>query len=257
MIYTDGLLKKIALLTTALFCVGVVSACAAPQNVSDKYDRVDIDSDSLEALNCGIFKFNRTVDGVFLEPIARGYAEIMPERGRAMVSNFVDNIGEPVTFANSLLQLDGENSFCTLWRFMLNSTIGVAGLFDVASEIGLKNRDTGFGDTFAVYGADAGPYLILPILGPSNIRDGLGRIGDVLVDPISYTNNPVFYSIVGVKTLDLRYRNLKLLDDIYKTSLDPYATIRSGYMQHREAEVKKARAAHKKSLNTAKEQGTR
>lgn len=248
-------LKKIGVLVTVIFCTSFMSACATPKNVAGNGEKTVADSDPLEPLNRGIFKFNRTVDGVLLEPIALGYAEVMPERGRVMVSNFVDNINEPVTFANSVVQLDGQNSFCTLWRFMLNSTVGVGGLFDVAGEIGLKNRPTGLGDTFAVYGADAGPYLVLPILGPSNVRDGLGRLGDVFTDPVSYADNSIFYSVVAVKTVNTRYHNLKLLDDVYKSSLDPYATIRSGYTQHREATIKKAVAAHKKSLSTAREQG--
>ncbi len=256
MIALEKSLKKTSMLIAALFCAGLLSACATPNSGSDKSDKyAEIDQDPAEPLNRAIFQFNRTVDGIILEPVARGYGEIMPERGKIMVSNFVSNINEPVTFVNSVLQTDPQNSFCTLWRFMLNSTIGIGGLFDVASEIGLKNRETGFGDTLAIYGADSGPYIVIPIIGPSSVRDGIGRVGDVLVDPISYTNDAVFYSVVGVKTLDARYRKLKLLDDVYKSSLDPYATIRSGYMQHRAAEVKSAINARKKSLEAVKKQG--
>lgn len=248
----ERLLKKTSVVTAALLCVGLLSACSTSGGAKDKY--ADVDHDPLEPLNRGVFQFNRTVDGVILKPVAQGYSYVMPERGKVMVSNFVNNIKEPVTFINSVLQTDPNNSFCTLWRFMINSTVGLGGLFDAASEIGLKNRDTGFGDTFAIYGADSGPYIVIPILGPSNIRDGLGRLGDVLADPVSYTDNAVFYSIVGVKTVDARYHNLKLLDDVYASSLDPYATIRSGYTQHREAEVKAAIAARKKSLEEASKQ---
>ncbi len=246
---------KTSVIIAALLCAGMLSACTTTGGSKDKY--ADIDQDPLEPLNRGIFQFNRTVDGVILKPVAQGYSDVMPERGKVMVSNFVSNIKEPVTFINSVLQTDPTNSFCTLWRFMINSTVGLGGLFDAASEIGLKNRDTGFGDTFAIYGADAGPYIVIPILGPSNIRDGLGRLGDVLVDPVSYTDNAVFYSVVGIKTVDARYHNLKLLDDIYASSIDPYATIRSGYTQHRAAEVKSAIAARKKSLEEASKQGAK
>ncbi len=245
-------LKKSVGLVAVVLCVGLLSACSSPE--SNTYKNAEIDSDPLESLNRTVFEFNHTVDGVFLKPIAEGYDEVMPERGKIMVSNFVDNIKEPVTFANSILQVDAHNTFSTLWRFMLNSTVGIGGLFDVASEVGLKNRETGFGDTLAIYGADAGAYIVLPILGPSSVRDGIGRIGDVVMDPISYTKNSIFYSVVGVKTVDARYNNLKLLDDIYASSIDPYSTIRSGYIQHRAAEVKKAINARNESLKASREQ---
>lgn len=252
-----SLKKASSLLAIALFS-GLLSACAAPDSTIDKSEKyADVDSDPIEPLNRFIFEFNRIVDSIILKPVAQGYDAVVPDRGKVMVSNFVSNIKEPVTFVNSALQTDPQNTFCTLWRFAINSTVGIGGLFDAASEIGLKNRDTGFGDTFAIYGADAGPYIVIPILGPSNVRDGLGRLGDVVVDPVSYTDNAVFYSIVGVKTVDGRYHTLKLLDDIYASSIDPYATIRSGYTQHRKAQIKSAINARKKSLEAARNQGSK
>ena len=251
-------LKKTSILAAALFCASLLSACSTPNSVADNGDKyAEIDSDPLEPLNRAVFQFNHAIDVVILKPIAQGYDMVMPDRGKIMVSNFVGNIKEPVTFVNSILQTDPQNSFCTLWRFAINSTVGIGGLFDPASEIGLKNRVTSMGDTFAIYGADAGPYIVIPILGPSNVRDGLGRLGDVVVDPVSYTDNVVFYSIVGVKTIDARYHNLKLIDDVYASSIDPYATIRSGYTQHRMAEIKNAINARKKSLEAARNQETK
>ncbi len=251
--YLENSLKKVSRLVTVIFCVGLLSACATPKNSTNG----EIDSDPLEPMNRGIFQFNYVVDGVIIKPIAVGYDAVMPQRGQIMVSNFVSNIKEPVTFVNSVLQTDPQNSFCTLWRFMLNSTVGVGGLFDVAGEVGLKNRETGLGDTFAIYGADAGPYIIIPILGPSNVRDGLGRLGDVFIDPVSYTDNAVFYSVVGVKTIEARDRNMKVLDDIYNTSIDPYSTMRSAYNQYRAAGIKNAIKARKKSLDSARNQDSK
>ena len=255
---TETSLKKASSLLAALFCVGLLSACATTDSVPDKNDKyAEIDSDPIEPLNRFIFQFNHIIDSIILKPVAQGYDAVVPDRGKVMVSNFVSNIKEPVTLVNSVLQTDPQNSFCTLWRFAINSTVGIGGLFDAASEIGLKNRDTGFGDTLAIYGADAGPYIVIPILGPSNLRDGLGRLGDIVVDPVSYADNAVFYSIVGVKTVDGRYHTLKLLDDIYASSVDPYATIRSGYTQHRIAQIKFAKNARKKSLEAARAEGTK
>ncbi len=245
-------LKKASTILSVVVCAGMLSACAAPHN--NKGDYANVDYDPIEPVNRGIFQFNHAIDVVLLKPIAQGYDAVVPDRGKVMVSNFVYNIKEPVTFVNSILQADANNSFATLWRFMLNSTIGIGGLFDVASEVGLKNRETGMGDTFAIYGADAGPYIVIPIMGPSNVRDGLGRLGDYFTDPISYTKNSVFYTVVGIKTVDARYHTLKIIDDVYAHSLDPYATIRSGYTQRRLAEIKSAIKDRQKSIEAAKTQ---
>jgi phospholipid-binding lipoprotein MlaA len=241
-------LKKTGIIAAALFCSILATACSTPQNAGDRSAEM-LDSDPLEPLNRGIFQFNYAMDTVLLKPVSQGYSAVMPERGKTMVSNFVSNIKEPVTFFNSVLQADPRNSFSTLWRFMINSTFGIGGLFDVATSLGLKNRDTGFGDTLAIYGADAGPYIVIPIIGPSNVRDGFGRLGDLVMDPVSYTDNAIFYSIVGVKTIDMRYHNTKLLNSIYGSSLDPYSTMRSGYIQHRAAEVKNVKKERRKSID--------
>lgn len=230
-------LNKTSSLLTALVCTAFLSACATPHN-PDKY--ATIDNDPIEPFNRAIFQFNYLVDGVLIKPITEGYEALMPEKGQIMVSNLVDNLGEPVVFANSVVQADDTNSFTSLWRFIINSTVGIGGLLDPASEIGLKERATGFGDTLAVYGADAGPYIVLPLLGPSNLRDTIGRIGDIFADPITYANDPIRYSVSGIRTIDKRHRNTNLLFDIYNKSIDPYATMRSMYSQYREKEIKKA-----------------
>lgn len=237
----------------AVSCVALAVGCAdATRQNSKAMENGDFaDADPYEGLNRGLFELNRAIDTVALRPIAKGYEAVVPNRGKVMVSHFVDNVNEPVTFVNSILQADPQNSFASLWRFLINSSFGIGGLFDAATEIGLTDRPTGFGDTLAIYGADSGPYFVIPIIGPSTTRDSFGRLGDVLADPFSYTDNAVFYTIVGVKTVNTRYHKLKLLDDVYANSLDPYATIRSGYLQHREAEVKKAKALRKKSQEKA------
>ncbi|MEK6745828.1 MAG: VacJ family lipoprotein [Pseudomonadota bacterium] len=245
----ENTLKMFGKFVAVAFCAGMLSACTTPVPSANS----ETTHDPIEPLNRGIFQFNYAVDTVLLKPVAQGYDAVMPKRGQTMVSNFVSNIKEPVTFANSVLQTDANNSFTTLWRFLFNSTFGIAGLFDVASELGLKNRETGLGDTFAIYGADAGPYLMIPVFGPSSVRDGIGRAGDVFLDPISYTNNPVFYSVVAVKTIEARHRNMKLLNDIYN-SIDPYSTMRSIYTQFRAKAIKNAINQRNKSLESAKSQ---
>lgn len=247
---------SLAILACGLFIATAAEAAPkrvihAPQADVQEQDMEAADADPLEPLNRGIYQFNYAFDTVLLRPVTAGYRTVMPEQGRKMVSNAVSNLYAPVVFFNSVLQLDGENSLATLWRFLINSTFGVAGLFDAASAVGLENRVTDLGETFAIYGADAGPYVVLPIIGPSNVRDAFGRLGDMFMNPISYADDEIFYSVLGVTMIDARSRNMQLLDDIYANSLDPYATLRSSFMQHRAQAVKQAKKKRKSSVSAA------
>jgi phospholipid-binding lipoprotein MlaA len=236
-------IKKAGVLALAAAASLMVSACNPTPDAED--------NDPIEGFNRGVFTFNRAVDTVVLRPVAVAYRGVMPERGRLMVTNAVNNIYEPVVFANSVLQLDPENSFTSLWRFLLNPTVGVGGAFDVASELGLKGHDTDLGQTFAVYGAGEGPYLVLPLIGPSNVRDTFGRAGDMLMNPVTYADAEVSYSVWGVTLLDRRTSNIKVIDDLYSSSLDPYTTFRSAYLQHRRADIKATKAARSKAIAKA------
>lgn len=239
--------KRLSLLAALCFSALSLSGCA---NVG-KYQSTD--EDPLQPLNRVVYQFNYTVDGVVLRPITMMYRGIVPEQGRTMVSNFLSNIYSPVVLANSILQGDPYNSFATLWRFIINSTVGVAGLFDAASEVGLKNRSTGFGDTMAMYGLETGPYLVLPLVGPSNFRDGFGLAVDAFSNPFIYIDQGPGLSLAlwGATAIDQRSQNFQLLDDIYGTSLDPYTTFRSGYTQKRAADVRRAKMKRDKSLEDA------
>ncbi len=209
------------------------------------------DSDPIYPFNRAMFEFNRGFDTVLLRPITQGYRYVTPAKGQEMVSNAVRNLYLPVNFANSVLQADPQNSFATFWTFTLNSTFGVAGMFDVASEAGLKYRATDFGQTLAMYGADAGPYIVLPIIGPSNFRDATGRLADALLNPFNYVEGAFSPIMWGVTAVDKRSQNMKLIDDIYTTSLDPYSTFKSGYPQHRSAEVRRAKMARSQSRHSS------
>ncbi len=213
------------------------------------------ENDPWEPFNRGMYRLNYVIDGLVLKPITQVYRGVMPEKGQSMVHNFVLNLEEPITFGNSVLQADPENSFASLWRFMLNSTIGIGGLFDVASEVGLKTRRTDFGETLALYGVESGPYLFLPILGPSGARDGLGRVADAFMHPAMYVNDDgTSIALWTITAVDTRSDKYDLIEDIKKTSLDPYVTFRSYYNQHRADHIKKARAARKAALAKAKAQ---
>ena len=207
--------------------------------------------DPFEPVNRGIYKFNYVVDKAVLKPVTWVYRGVVPQPGQNMVSHFLENLFTPVVFVNSVLQADPQNSFATMWRFILNSTFGVAGLFDFASEAGLKNRSTDLGQTFALWGMKPGPFVELPIMGPSNVRDAFGRLGDAFMLPTNYMGATVEYSVWGATVIDQRSQNTKLLDHVYETSLDPYATFRSGYAQKRVSDIKRARAARAKAWQQA------
>ncbi|MFW0777687.1 MAG: VacJ family lipoprotein [Rickettsiales bacterium] len=225
-----------------------VSGCAhAPQG--EPYATVD--EDPLEPVNRAIFQFNYALDGAVIKPVTQIYRGITPEKGQEMVSNFIDNMYMPITFFNSVLQGDPENSFSSLWSFILNTTWGIGGVFDVASETDLKVRKTDFGETLAMYGAGRGAYVVLPLIGPSSTRDSIGRLADAFMSPVSYADEPWPYIAWGATVIERRSENMELLDDIYRTSLDPYSTFRSGYLQKRESDVRRAMRSRKRSLEKA------
>jgi phospholipid-binding lipoprotein MlaA len=234
---------KINMLAAA-FAVALV-VFAAP--VSAQQDQDDYDAyndyysapihDPLETMNRGIFKFNEVFDMVLMKPIAKTYVFVVPEFGRERVHNAVNNLAEPVNMLNGFLQGNPKRGFTSMWRFIINSTLGVAGLFDFAGHnFGLNYVEEDFGQTMGVYGWGSGPYIVLPILGPSSARDTFGRVVDVFSNPFNYVESDEFvYGRLAVTAIDARSRNLELLDEIYRTSVDPYATIRSAYAQRRKA----------------------
>lgn len=201
----------------------------------DAFDMPDV-YDPLEPLNRKIFTFNHYLDRWVIHPIASGYRYIMPKPGRTAIHNAFRNLGEPVTFLNNVLQADSPGAFSTLGRFMINSSFGIAGLYDVVPQHNGDEED--FGQTLGYYHVGTGPYLVLPIFGPSNIRDGIGLVADSFSAPTYYILND--YEKVGLaaaKGIDTRESVLDLTDEFDRTSLDPYATYRSLFTQHRQALV--------------------
>ena len=230
----------------ALLFVGSLSLAtpAMAQQVDDEYDDYDYYNspinDPLEPMNRGIFKFNQVFDTVLLKPVAKTYVFIVPEFGRDRVHSAITNLGEPVNMLNGFLQGNPKRGFTSMWRFIINSTLGVAGLFDFAGHnFGLNEADEDFGQTMGVYGWNSGPYIVLPFFGPSSARDTFGRVVDIVSDPFNYVDSDEFvYGRAIVTAVDARSRNLELIDEIYRNSVDPYATIRSGYAQRRDALIR-------------------
>jgi phospholipid-binding lipoprotein MlaA len=196
-------------------------------------------NDPLESVNRGIFEFNRHVDSFVLKPVATAYTTWVPGFFRERVHSMLVNLRAPVVLANDLLQGEGERAGITVARFLVNSTLGFAGMFDMATEMGLEHHDEDFGQTLAVWGVDEGPYLMIPVLGPSNLRDGAGRIVDLFLDPFNYlVDDEYIYARSGVALLDARARYSGMIEDLEATSIDLYATYRTLYRQHRGDEIR-------------------
>ncbi|MEQ8354913.1 MAG: VacJ family lipoprotein [Kiloniellaceae bacterium] len=196
------------------------------------------DNDPLEVPNRMFFAFNEALDFAVIRPIAVTYRFIVPTGVRNTVRNFLRNLRTPVTLANDLLQGDLDRAEVTFTRFFINSTIGMLGLFDIAADSGFPYHDEDFGQTMGTYGAGEGFYLVLPILGPSNLRDAGGRIVDIFLDPLTYVApREVGVGRAVAAGVDFRSRNIEELDSLKADSLDFYARIRSLYRQNRESEI--------------------
>lgn len=216
-----------------------LAACAtAPPTEGGAVDEAN---DPLEPVNRGIFAFNRTIDGLLLKPAAQIYRGVVPEEGRKGVHNLLVNWTSPVTFLNDILQGDMDRATVTLGRFFINTGFGFGGLLDVATAWGAEPaRDEDFGQTLAVWGVGEGPYLMLPILGPSNPRDAVGRAVDALSDPLSYVllGTDGRLARAAATAVDTRSRYLDRIDELERTSIDFYAALRSLYRQSRDAEIR-------------------
>jgi len=220
----------------ALVIALAASGCASTP-MPDSVDQ----NDPYESFNRQVFSMNMTLDNNVALPVAKFYVRAVPEPARDGVHNFLSNLGEPQTFANDVLQGEVTRAATTLGRFTINTTIGVGGLVDAATKFGIDGHTTDFGETLAVYGADEGPYLILPVLGPSNPRDAAGYVVDIGLDPTTYiTFRSSVYWMLGrgvLHVIDVRARNIDTIEELERSSVDLYATERSLYRQHRNAEI--------------------
>jgi phospholipid-binding lipoprotein MlaA len=199
-------------------------------------------NDPLEPTNRAIFDFNEAIDKALIRPLAEVYHFLLPDFIEERITAFLRNLGEPLTLVNDVLQGEDERATVTFGRFVTNSTVGLAGIFDVATDAGLPRHTEDFGQTLAVWGVGDGPYLVLPFLGPSTVRDGVGTGIEFFADPVSVAIDQanvdgLSFIRIGVTGLDARARNLEIVDQLRRESLDYYATLRSAYRQNRRAEI--------------------
>jgi phospholipid-binding lipoprotein MlaA len=215
-----------------------LAGCASSPATSDPSQP----NDPLESMNRGIFSFDQKVDRYVVKPSAEAYVDVVPEPARDGMHNFLTNLDLPVTFANDVLQGEVDRAGQTFGRFTINSTIGVAGILDLATPMGIPYHSEDFGQTLAVYGVPEGPYLVLPFFGPDPPRDLGGQVVDVFLDPFTYVKlrEHGWYSFgrAYFSLLDLRSRNLGTLEGIERSSVDYYASVRSLYRQLRNNEIR-------------------
>jgi len=191
--------------------------------------------DPVEPVNRAVYKFNDTADRYVLQPVARGYNTITPDPVQRSVGNFFDNMRTPITIANSALQLKFDSFNVSLGRFMVNSTAGVVGLFDVASAVGIADPDEDLGQTLGYWGLGQGPYLVLPFLGPSSGRDAAGFLGDQFFYPLTYVDEDYDYVVWSLRALELIDYRAGLLgfEETLAQQFDPYAFMRGYYLENR------------------------
>ena len=240
------MVKRLKILA-AVFVLSLV--VCSPQLVADeKYTA----NECFEKFSRGTLKFNQGLDKAIFKPIAKGY-RALPVPIRVGTSNFVGNLRSLLTFTNNILQGDMKGAGNTAGRFAINTTVGIFGVFDPASKMGFEKKSReDFGQTLGVWGADTGCYFVLPVLGPTTMRDSLGLVGNVFIDPIYHlTHNSEtdvvignenlsehnYYYYKGTDAVDFRSKNIESIDSLEKNSIDFYASVKSLYLQNRSQKI--------------------
>lgn len=218
---------------------GVVLLGGAPALAADSGSPSN--DDPFESFNRKVYAFNQGLDRAIIRPAAMAYRRVAPAPFRRIIRNFLSNLGEPKVIANDLLQVRPVRAAKATGRFLVNSVVGIGGIIDVATELDLPSQDNGFSITLGRYGVGQGPYLYIPFAGPATVRSLVGSVADGFMDPrywIRYPNRDVINVSLGlVHGLDLRGENDGALKSLTADATDPYATIRSAYLQNQQSLV--------------------
>lgn len=229
-------MKRPLILLTLLSAVWL-SGCASIQPQALYEDEEPVYPDPLEGFNRAMYAFNDGVDKVLLRPVSTGYKAVVPQPARTGVSNFFNNLAYPIVIINTFLQGKFAQGAEDLQRFIYNSTFGLAGLLDVSTPMGLTAHNEDFGQTLGYWGVGGGAYIVLPLLGPSTLRDTVGLIPDYYADALyHYDDVSTRNALIALRVIDRRSRLLtasRIVDD----QLDPYAFVRDAYLQRRESLV--------------------
>lgn len=194
-------------------------------------------SDPLEPINRGIDKFNRGFDKTVAKPVAKGYRVVTPNPLDLGISNFFNNLADIPSAANNLFQLKPGRALSDVGRICVNTTIGLLGFFDVASDMGIPNYKEDLGQTLGYWGVGETPYLVIPFMGPSTLRDFVGRMGDYFLNPISYTTQGVYWSLSVLNFVDRRADLIEAGDVLEEAAVDQYSFLREFYLQKRETMI--------------------
>jgi phospholipid-binding lipoprotein MlaA len=228
----------------AAVLVGIfLTGCASTRTVEGPQDI----NDPFEPFNRLMFNTTLAIDKAVLRPTAVVYRAVFPEPIRDSVRNFLNNLDSPIIFTNDILQGELARAKVTFVRTVVNTTVGIGGLFDVADRWGFPRHREDFGQTLATLGIGEGPYLFIPLFGPANPRDLFGYGTDLFFQPLTYVQwgdeSYIPYVRYGVDLIDLRAHNIETLDEIEQTSLDYYASVRSLYRQSRNNEINNGASA--------------
>tara|TARA_A100001011_G_C14211433_1_gene800117 strand:+ start:25 stop:810 length:786 start_codon:yes stop_codon:yes gene_type:complete len=243
-------------LKTLVCVMGFLLLCTINSSAEEKYTA----NECFEKLSRGTLKFNMAIDNAIFKPVAKGY-RALPVPIRTGSSNFVNNLRSLLTLSNNVLQGDFKGAANTAGRFAVNTTVGILGVFDPASKMGLdkKSRED-FGQTLGVWGANTGCYFVLPILGPTTARDALGMVGNVFVDPVyQVTHNTEtdmvigndnlqehnYYYYRGTDAVDFRSKNIDSIESLQNNSIDFYASVKSLYLQNRAQKIANSSVTNK------------
>ena len=225
-----------------LACGLALAGCASSEEPPAQASVAEAANDPFEPMNRKIFDMNEGFDKVVLLPVAQVYVDVVPEPARDSVHNFLENLDLPITFANDLLQGEMTRAGQTLGRFTVNTTVGVGGLFDIASDWGIPDHQEDFGLTLGKWGVGEGPYLVVPFFGPDPPRDVTGQVVDIFLDPTTYVHidHHIYWSAARevAEAIDLRSRNIDNIESIERSSVDYYASLRSLYRQLRNNEIR-------------------
>jgi phospholipid-binding lipoprotein MlaA len=227
--------------------LATVAGCATPPTEPAARAEFERTNDPLEPMNRTIFDINMFFDRILIKPVAQGYRNVVPEFARDAIRNFLHNLNEPVTFANDMMQGEFKIANDTAARFLINSTFGLGGTIDFAAQTGIPRQTGDFGQTLNRWGSGEGPYLVLPIFGPSNPRDAIGMGVDGVMDPFGYlagdygASNSATIGRFAASGIDQRAQNIETLDDLQRHAIDFYAEIRSLFRQHRASELRHGR----------------
>lgn len=233
-------------LVIVVLLLGILGGCATPPTDPEDLAFYKETNDPLEPTNRVMYSIDNGIDTVLLRPAAQAYRFLLPQPVRNGIHNVLSNLGTPVQLSNDMLSGKPRRAGDTTMRFLINTTVGVVGIFDVAKRWGYPDHDSDFGITMALWGVPEGPFLFLPVFGPSDPRDGIGLGIDAAMDPFTWVGQGTVVRVLDwsryvINAVDERERHLDDIENVKKTALDPYATFRSLYRQHRESQIETAK----------------